>query len=146
MTVHPTEETRVDVPEGDGLIVEGRIVSLREKVTDWGTTLKMTVKVTTPEGVYLVWGTRPRALDGVYGCLTCGSTTSDHNGWVHAPGCADRGGQAAGFIGSAEVGDVVRFTANVTRGDRDPSFGFFHRPRKASVVAQVTCTEDEGKR
>jgi hypothetical protein len=32
-----------------------------------------------------------------------------------------------------EVGDSVTFTANVTRSDRDESFGFFKRPRLARI-------------
>lgn len=39
--------------------VEGEVISLKSYEGDWGTTYKMTVKVRTPEGVWLAWGTCP---------------------------------------------------------------------------------------
>lgn len=54
-------EVNVPAPEGRQ-VIQGTIVSLKWKATDFGDTLKMTVKVTTPDGVWLAWGTCPRAL------------------------------------------------------------------------------------
>jgi hypothetical protein len=50
----------------------------------------------------------------------------------------DRGflvwGSTPHAIDSVQKGDRVRFVANVERSDRDETFGFFKRPRKAEVV------------
>ena len=42
--------------------------------------------------------------------------------------------------GDVEVGDAVQFTANVERGDREEHFGFFKRPRRASIVSKTRVT------
>jgi len=44
-------------------------------------------------------------------------------------------GEPYAFI---ERGDRITFTATVERSDRDPSFGFFKRPRKASIISYAT--------
>lgn len=55
------EEVHVKAPEGRA-VVEGKVVSLKVHDSAYGSTLKMTVKVATPGGTWLCWGT---ALEGV---------------------------------------------------------------------------------
>lgn len=62
------DEAKVSAPTGTGKRVTftGKIVSLKEKASYFGyrTTYvtKATIKMTTPEGVWLAWGTLPGAL------------------------------------------------------------------------------------
>ena len=87
----------VDVIEGR-YVVDGVLKGWKETWNDWGSCIKITVRVTVPAGddveggEYTVYGTAPRGLD------------------------------------YEAVGDVVRFKATVKKSDRDPSFGFFSRP------------------
>jgi hypothetical protein len=56
-------ETEVKVPAPEGrVVVSGEIVSLKWHTSDFGDTEKMTVKCTTPEGIYLVWATVPSSV------------------------------------------------------------------------------------
>ena len=59
--VREAEEKHVPAPEGRQS-VRGKIVSVKSRETAYGTTLKMTVKVETPEGTWLAWGTVPSSL------------------------------------------------------------------------------------
>ena len=52
----PSEDVKVPAPEGR-LVFTGKVVSVKEYESDWGDSVKMTLKVTTPEGVWLAWGT-----------------------------------------------------------------------------------------
>jgi hypothetical protein len=61
-------EVHVPAPEGN-VKVEGKVVSVKWHDSQYGGALKMTVKVTTPEGAWLTWGTVPRALDDLPGGL-----------------------------------------------------------------------------
>ncbi len=54
-------EAHVDAPEGK-LVVEGVVVSKRVVDSDWGSSIKMTVKIVTPAGSWLCWGTCPASL------------------------------------------------------------------------------------
>ena len=57
------QETKVAAPRTDERItVEGTIVSIKEKDSDWGG-YAMTVKVETADGVWLTWGSLPSAID-----------------------------------------------------------------------------------
>lgn len=120
---------RVPAPEGKTTIT-GKIVSIKEKDSDWGTVLKCTVVCSTDDGEFVVWGSLARALEGEWGCTECKSTTSNV---VHKDSCT----QSAGFdyIGQAKVGDTVTFSATFTRSNDDESFAFYKRPTKASIVA-----------
>lgn len=100
------EEAKVPAPEGR-LTFEGEIVGLKSQEYGWTTTLKMTVKVTTPEGIWLAWGTAPDGLgDKVKG--------EDGTEYVHAVPLRGR---------------HVKVTGTLTRSDRDPAFAFFKRPK-----------------
>lgn len=44
------------------------------------------------------------------------------------------------MIYNAEVGDVIKFSAAVTKSRDDESFGFYSRPTKASIVATAEVT------
>lgn len=75
--------------------IEGEIIKLDNKETDWGTRTIMMVK--TDSGT-VFWGTKPTALY------------------------------------DARKGDRVCFTATCEASDRDPAFGFFKRPVKATIM------------
>jgi len=55
------EEAKVNAPEGK-VDFDGEIVSIKHQEGDWGTSVKMTVKVTTEAGVWLAWGTCPAMI------------------------------------------------------------------------------------
>lgn len=58
-------ETKVPAPIETGRqTVEGVVVGLRQQETMYGLSYKMTVKVSTEQGVWLAWGTQPASLDG----------------------------------------------------------------------------------
>jgi len=72
------EEAHVPAPEGK-VVVRGTVVSTKSYDGAFGTSIKMTVKVTTPEGSWLAWGTVPSSLlasqDGLKGKLVEFSAT-----------------------------------------------------------------------
>ena len=80
------EEHKVPAPEGRQAF-EGEIVSAKYQDGYYGEELKITVKVRTPEGVWLAWGTCPSAFRGVTGgrlkgrkvCITGTLTRSDRD-------------------------------------------------------------------
>ncbi len=51
-------------------------------------------------------------------------------GWVEGKGHCE-------LEACADKGDVVTFTATLSRSDKDPKFGFFKRPSKASFVSRA---------
>lgn len=54
-------------------------------------------------------------------------------------------GTVPSSLGDAEVEDLVAFTANVKPSEDDPTFGFFSRPRKGSVLSgRATAGRDSG--
>lgn len=98
-------EVNVPAPIVEGRqTVEGTVVSVKTHDSDFGSSLKMTVKVTTDAGTWLAWGTCPSALgeglelgnDGLRGC-------------------------------------TVRFDAKLKAG-REAHFALLSRPTKAAVV------------
>lgn len=61
-------EVHVEAPEGPQH-VEGVVVSTKWHSSQYGETLKMTVRVETPAGSWLAWGTVPSSLEGHPGGL-----------------------------------------------------------------------------
>ncbi len=56
------EELHAAAPTGKGIEFEGEIVGAKVHEGEYGTTWKMTVKVTTDAGTWLAWGTVPEYL------------------------------------------------------------------------------------
>lgn len=61
MLAERAREKHVPAPTGR-VPVRGLLVSKKSVDSDWGTAIKGTVKVATPEGVWLAWGTVPSSL------------------------------------------------------------------------------------
>ena len=94
------EQRKVAVVDGQAVEVTGKVVTTKWQDSQYGSTLKMMVLVTTEDdGEYRLWGSVPSKID-------------------------------------VANEDTVTFTAQVEASRDDPSFGFFSRPRKASVIAQ----------
>jgi hypothetical protein len=117
-TPTPPGETEVLPPAGR-MVVTGRVVSAKWVDNDFGDALKMLVKVTAPDGVYRLWGTVPRAI----------VNTVEANG-------VGPDGTAAALKGLA-----VTFTAKVE--PKEPGFGFYSRPTKATVELPKVETDKE---
>ncbi len=64
-------EARVAAPSREErIVVEGTVVGLKVHESSFSSSLKMTVRVTEPNGVWLCWGTVPAGLDGpLRGCV-----------------------------------------------------------------------------
>ena len=61
-------EPKAQAPVGNGVTIAGEVVSVKEYASDYapgGFQLKMTIKVTTPQGVWLAWGSVPSAIHDV---------------------------------------------------------------------------------
>lgn len=84
----------------------GEILTVKWQSSQYGGALKMLVLL--DEG-HKVWGTCPQSL-----------LTEDENGGSEYPA----------------VGSRVTFTAQVERSDDDPAFGFFKRPKAASIIGE----------
>ncbi len=104
-------ERHVPAPLGR-VSVRGTIVSVKHYDTDYGPSTKMTVKVETPNGSWLVWVTVPSSISTEF--------------WA-TPGQHDE-------IAPWLKGKEVEFTATLTRGN-DEHFAFGKRPSKARIVA-----------
>ena len=110
----PVEEAKVPVPAEDGRqTVEGDVVSV--KVKDYGFELRvvMTVKVAEPKGIWLTWGTVPRALEDQ---MDATLPPDDR------PGAFGRGAR-------------IKFDAKLQVSDTDESFSIFSRPTNAEIVS-----------
>lgn len=90
------------------IVITGTVLRIRHTDTEFGVVTKMTVR---DDRGFTVNGTLPRALE------------SD---WDYETGTA---------IPGAEVGARVEFTAAVTASGNDPTFGFYKRPTKATLLA-----------
>ncbi len=108
------DETHVAAPLGKQT-VRGVIVSTKAGSNDFGNTYRMTVKVETPDGVYLVNSTVPASIFDA-----CEDALQNENGWIYAlKGCE------------------IQFAATLERSDSD-HFAFAKRPTKAAILA-VPC-------
>lgn len=107
-------ETHVPAPTGKQTVC-GTIVSAKSTNTDYGTSYRMTVKVATDAGSYLVNSTIPAAVFD-----QCEDALTNEDGWIVAlKGCE------------------VQFTATLERSD-SAHFAFAKRPTKAAILA-VPC-------
>ena len=108
------DETHVAAPLGKQT-VRGVIVSTKSTKGDFGTAYRMTVKVETSAGVYLVNGTIPASIFDA-----CEDALQNVDGWIVAlRGCE------------------VEFVATLERSDSD-HFAFAKRPTKGAILA-VPC-------
>lgn len=94
----PEQQTLVPVVEGNGITIEGTVVSTR-----WEQFWEKYNMLIEDDRGFRVWGTVPSAMY-VLDVAHC-------------------------------KGARVRFVANVTKSDKDESFGFFKRPRKLGILA-----------
>lgn len=115
-------ETHVAAPTGKQTI-RGTIISAKAGSNDFGKTYRMTVKVTTPAGCYLVNGAIPGAIwDECEAKLECLA-----GGWI-----------------VVLVGCEIQFTATLETSD-SAHFAFAKRPTKATIVGVPTGKERQPK-
>lgn len=118
------EEKHVALPvDGERIVVEGEVVSAKTVSSMYGDTVKIVVKVSTPEGSWLVYGTRPSSL---YDDLNEEFTAKCEAASLAGEKCPEW---------TTLKGRTVSFTAKVVKGNKDEHFGFFSRPTKATLVA-----------
>jgi hypothetical protein len=99
-------EKYAPAPEGR-VRFSGELVSIKSRESRYGSQFKMTVKVTTDEGVWIAWGTCPEKI------LVARLSRIDEDGKF----CE----------GQIDIGDQVELTATLTRG-RDDHFAIMKRP------------------
>lgn len=76
------EELHVDAPTGKGVSFTGEIVSAKIHISQYGSSWKVTIKVTTEGGSWLAWGTAPRGLmDLVVDCVEA-QEKAKRDAWV----------------------------------------------------------------
>ena len=127
----------VMAPEGK-VVVTGVIRSIKEKESQFGTTLKMLVE--TAEG-WKVWGSLP-TFKVATKVLNEEIKNMPYYGYVGEDGQHHNlewngNGKFAYYTLYAEVGDTVSFSATLERSDSDLLFAFFKRPTKAVIVARA---------
>lgn len=111
----PPPEVLVPAPQGL-VTVRGEVVSAKYHESSMGEVLKLTVKVRTPDGNYLVWTTAPVQITRTLSVRPDGEFTASKEEFL-----------------AAFRGKWIEFTATLTPG-RDAHFAFANRPRKASVI------------
>jgi hypothetical protein len=128
------EEAKVAAPTGKGVLFEGEIISIKSRETDWGISYKATIKVTTPEGVWLAWGTLPQNLKDL--CSNYGALFDSLKGALVSVKATLEAGT------DREVEHVTydvktdRETVTMVMKKADPSFVFMSRPS----MELVGCT------
>lgn len=120
------EETHVPVPIVEGRQrIEGEVVSVKHTDGYYGVATKITVKVTTPDGTWIAWGTMPTALYDV---------AAEEWRDEHAPRDAEGARPWHRLPEEREllVGRTVGFDAKLKQG-RDAHFALFSRPTKPEL-------------
>ncbi|HUV10810.1 MAG TPA: hypothetical protein VMX12_07500 [Acidimicrobiia bacterium] len=100
------EAASIPVIEGNGIEISGEVLSVKWRDDAFGGSLKMLV---LDDRLFKVWGSVPAAIKHVI--------------------------LGDGEWRGLERGDRVAFVANVERSNDDESFGFFKRPRRASILS-----------
>jgi hypothetical protein len=59
--VNAPQETYVECPTGRQ-VIRGIMVSSKPHESDFGIVIKITIKIVTPDGIWLAWGTKPTSL------------------------------------------------------------------------------------
>jgi hypothetical protein len=110
-------EAHIPAPTGRQ-VIRGVLVSKKSHDGPWGSTIKGVIKVQTPGGSWLAWGTLPDALwtNEVNGRDTLGVIYSTRR----------RG---------PEMGDEIELTGTLTPG-KDAHFAFFKRPTGARIITK----------
>lgn len=118
----------ISASEGDRITVEGTVVGLDESHYDMVT--KMTVKVETPGGSWLVYGSAPQTLfDSLHARYIAA-----REAWEATDGTSDLAAHIERRPNIEKLrGKRVRFSGKIALG-RDPHFGFFSRPTKATLL------------
>lgn len=101
--------------------VQGTVVSVKDKVTQYGVSVKMVVR---DDRGFKVWGTVPAALADA-ACQRWEDSLPEGT-WM-----GQYGGEA--WFDTLQ-GATVRFTAQLQASDTDEAFGFFKRPTKAQLI------------
>lgn len=118
------------VVTGNGVVIEGKVLSTKYVDSEYGGALKMLV---LDDRHFKVWGSVPSAISSVP------LPEDDEDRRVNAERAAKGWDPIhTNFRGLAH-GDRVRFTANVEASDDDETFGFFKRPRLAELLEAVTA-------
>lgn len=117
--------TKADCPTG-ATVVTGNIIAYRLVNSEYGEAVKITVE---DETGFRVYGTLPSNLmDALYDewliTLDEDANTLDYGPEVYL---------------EAAKGRKITFTATLAPSDDDPKFGFYSRPRKASLVQEVAA-------
>jgi len=134
-------ELHVPIPvTGKRTLIEGLVVGTKWQDSDFGGALKIIVKVETPDGSWLVFGTAPSSLIGdvdqiafdaweafwkAHRAPLDGETPEAYRDRLDALVIPERTGTLKG--------KRVSFTAKIEAG-REPHFGFFSRPTKAKLL------------
>lgn len=122
------ETTSTPVPEGSQTI-KGKVISYKAVRDSYsysgGDIMKLTVQ---DDRGFRVFGSAPKkVLDDVYDAwLQAVGDDKDDYIWDYGPEYY--------LKDAVENGLVIEFTATITKSNDDELFGFFSRPRKASVV------------
>jgi hypothetical protein len=115
-------EVLVAAPQGKRITFSGTVVGCKVQEGQWGSTLKITVKVETEGGAWLAWGTCPSDVAGCSG--------TDDGVWSPDECAAWRaaGGDPDARTGERLRGRRVEITATLKPG-REPHFAIMDRPR-----------------
>lgn len=106
--------------------VEGTVVSVKTHESAYGDSLKVTVKVETPEGSWLAWGTLPASLE-----LDAETAWRDEHAPINADGVRPQ--HRLPSLADLLRGRKVAFDAALKAG-RDAHFALFSRPTKAELL------------